>query len=159
MRISQLTVPASPLGTPFNEEIDRLRAFLKAALQEGISLSIKTRKGDLTEDIHTAVELCQAVRGLGLTLDPSYYVCGAQRPAPLEITYPYVYHLHLRDTTKDQLQVPTGLGEMDYSQLLGQLKRYDYNRFLSVDLFPELLSNEDRALEMRKLRMLLETLL
>ncbi len=159
LRIAQLTVPASPLGTPFNAEVDRLKAFLAAAMQEGISLSIKTRTGDLTEDIHTAVELCQSIRGLGLTLDPSYYICGARRPAPLEITFPYVYHVHLRDTSKQSLQVPTGLGEVDYSHLVGRLRRHGYKRLLSVDLFPEMVPEADRPLEMRKLRMLLETLL
>ncbi|HID22560.1 MAG TPA: sugar phosphate isomerase/epimerase [Planctomycetaceae bacterium] len=159
LRITQFTVPASPLGTPFNAEIDRLRDFLRTAGQEGIRVSIKTKTGDLTEDIHTAVELCQAVKGLGLTLDPSYYICGSHRNAPLEIAYPYVYHVHLRDTSEDAIQVPTGLGEVDYTRLIGQLRRHDYHRILSVDLFPDQLAGTDRALEMRKLRMLLETLL
>ena len=29
LRITQITIPASPLGTPFNTEIDRLQSFLK----------------------------------------------------------------------------------------------------------------------------------
>lgn len=160
LRVAQITIPASPLGTPFNTEIDRLREQLAAASHEGIRLSIKTKSGCLTEDPHTAVELCQAVRGLGLTLDPSYYICGTNQGKSYDQVFPYVYHVHLRDTSPDELQVQTGLGEVDYSRLINQLERQDYNLALSVEILPELLPDESaRPLEMRKLRMLLDTLL
>jgi sugar phosphate isomerase/epimerase len=70
-----------------------------------------------------------------------------------------VCHVHLRDTTADQLQVKVGLGEIDYSRLINQLRRFESEIALSVDLVPALIGDEDRELEMRKLRMLLETLL
>jgi len=159
LRVTQITIPSSPLGTPFNTEIDRLREFLYVTNQDGIRLSLKTKTGDLTEDPHTAVELCQSVQGLGLTLDPSYYICGPNRGKGYDQVYPYVYHVHLRDTTADQLQVQIGLGEIDYSRLIGQLQRQKYNRALSVDILPTKDTQEIRALEMRKLRMLLDTLL
>lgn len=159
MRITQITVPASPLGTPFNAEIDRLKELLVISSQDGIRLSIPTRTGDLTEDPRTAVELCQATPGLGLTLDPSYYLCGPHRNAGFDQVYPYTYHTHLRDTSETQLQVKVGLGEVDYSRLISQLNRSRYNRALSVDLFHELIEENQRAIEMRKLRLLLESLL
>lgn len=159
LKVAQLTIPASPLGTPFNAEIDRLREFLAITSQDGVRLSIKTKTGHLSEDPHTAVELCQAVRGLGITLDPSYYICGPNRGASFDQVFPYVFHVHLRDTTPEQLQVQIGLGEIDYTRLITQLRREDYERALSVDLFPDKLDADSRPLELRKLRMLLETLL
>lgn len=159
MRVTQITLPASPLGTPFNTEIDRLRSFVAVTSQDGIRLSIKTETGTLTEDPHTAVELCQSVRGLGLTLDASYYICGPNRGKSYDQVFPYTYHTHLRDTTPDQLQVPVGLGEIDYSRVIGMLRRHDYQRALSVDILPENMDLAARQLEMRKLRMLLDTLL
>lgn len=159
MRITQVTIPSAPLGTPFNAEIDRLRGYMNITNQDGIRLSIKTKSGHLTEDAHTAVELCQAVRGLGITLDPSYYICGPNRSMPYDQIFPYVYHLHLRDTTPKQLQVQIGLGVIDYTRLITQLRRESYNRALSVDLSPSLMNGTSRPLEMRKMRMLLETLL
>lgn len=159
LRVTQITIPASPLGTPFNTEIDRLRAFVDITNQDGIRLSLKTKTGHLTEDPHTAVELCQSVKGLGLTLDPSYYLCGPNRGAGYDQVFPYVYHVHLRDTTQDQLQVQTGLGEIDYSRLIGMLIREKYNGALSVEILPMTDDKEQRPLEMRKLRMLLDTLL
>ena len=160
MRVAQITVPASPLGTPFNEEIDRLRNFVRLANQETIRLSIKTRIGSLTEDPRTAVELCQSVKGLGLTLDPSHYLCGPHSARGIDSLMPYVYHMHLRDSSSTQLQVQVGLGEVDYTRLIAQLRKENFDRTLSVELLPELYDSEiNRPLEMRKLRMLLETLL
>ncbi|GIT30060.1 MAG: hypothetical protein Ct9H300mP1_21060 [Planctomycetaceae bacterium] len=93
---------------------------------------------------HTAVELCQAVQGVGLSLDPSYYICGphkgSRRPG-----LPYVYHVYLRDTTPDQIQVQVGLGEVDYGRLISQLRRENYDRTLSVDFFPDQYGDLDRA--------------
>mgnify|MGYP003577684909 CR=1 FL=1 len=159
LRVAQITVPASPLGTPFNTEIDRLREFVKITGHDGVRLSIKTKTGHLTEDPHTAVELCQSVKGLGLTLDPSYYVCGPHRDQSFDQVFPYVYHVHLRDTTPEQVQVQIGLGEIDYSRLITLLGKQGYHLALSVELIPELLDESARPLEMRKLRMLLDTLL
>lgn len=159
LRVAQLSVPSSPLGTPFNTEVDRLRDFVDTTGRDGVRLSIKTATGRLTEDPRTAVELCQAVKGLGLTYDPSYYICGPHRDQPHDKLFPYVYHCHLRDTTPEQLQVQIGLGEIDYNRLISQLEREGYQSALSVELLPEQMDTAIRPLEMRKLRMLLETLL
>ncbi len=159
MRVAQITVPSAPLGTPFNAEIERLQDLLTVTNENGIQLSIRTRTGHLTEDAHTAVELCQAVNGLGLSLDPSYYICGPHKGVAYDQVYPYVYHVFLRDTTPETIQVQVGLGEVDYSRLISQLRREKYDRLLSVDFFPELFNDLDRRLELRKIRMLLESLL
>lgn len=159
LRVTQLTVPSSPQGTPFNEEIDRLRELVRIVSQDGVRVSISTRIGQLTEDPDTAVELCAAVKGLGLTLDPSHYLIGSRPITSFERFTPYVFHVHLRDSTPTQLQVPVGLGEIDYSRLISQLRREAYDRALSVHLMPSLTDASTRPLELRKLRMLLDSLL
>lgn len=159
MRITQITVPSAPLGTPFNSEIDRLTEFVGIGNEDGVRISIQTKTGHLTEDPHTAVELCQSVRGLGLTLDPSYYICGPHRNQTWDQVFPYVFHVQLRDTTQTELQVQVGLGEVDYARLIQMLEREGYNRTLSVDFLPSIMDLHTRPLEMRKMRRLLETLL
>ncbi len=157
MRITQITIPASAHGTPFNSEIDRLKELVRVALMQGVRVSLKTEKGRLTEDLHTSVELCQAVQGLGLTYDPSYSVGASEKT--VELVLPRTFHVHLRDSTADQVQVQVGLGEIDYSTIVTDLKRLHYNRALSVEWLPELGQVDQRALELRKLRMLLDSLL
>ncbi|MGE0379145.1 MAG: sugar phosphate isomerase/epimerase family protein [Planctomycetaceae bacterium] len=159
LQVTQITVPASPLGTPFNAEIDRLRALVRIASQDGVRVSIKTEQGHLTEDAETAVELCGSVPGLGLTLDPSHYLLGPRPVTSFERIAPHVFHVHLRDSSSDELQVQVGLGEIDYSRLISQLAKEHYDRALCVELIPGLTDPGTRALEMRKLRMLLDSLL
>jgi len=159
LKVAQFTIRASEVGTPFNTEIDRLRELTTVTGKEGIRVSIKTETGRLTEDPHTAIELCQSVPGLGVTLDPSYYICRQPQAIGYDIVFPHVFHVHLRDTSPTDLQVLVGLGEVDYSRLINLLQNENYDRFLSVELIPEKTDAESRPLEMRKLRLLLESLL
>lgn len=159
LSITQITVPASPLGTPFNAEIDRLKELVGLSRSEGVRVSLKTQSGTLTEDPRTAVELCQAVKGLGLTLDPSYYLGSPLGDQAWEMMLPHTYHVHLRDSTPADLQVQVGLGDLDYSHIISHLQRHRYTRALSVELFPDRIEADAIPLELRKLRMLLVTLL
>ncbi len=159
LKVAQITLPASKLGTPFNSEIDRLREFYKFASQDGIRVSITTKIGHLTEDPDTAIELCEAALGIGLTLDPSYYLCGPHRGGLYDQVYPHVYHTHLRDTTPDQVQVPVGLGQIDFSRVISQLERVKYRGALSVEIIPELADPAARLIELKKTRLLLESML
>ena len=159
LRVTQITLPASEVGTPFNSEIERLRELASVTAQDGVRTSIRTERGKLTEDPHTAVELCQAVPGLGISLDPSHYMGTPSPDAAIDLVMPHTFHVHLRDSTADSLQVQVGLGELDYSRLISQLRRVNYNRALSIELLPELMQDLHRPLELRKMRMLLESLL
>lgn len=159
LRISQITVAASAKGTPFNEEIDRLGGMVRAARKEGVRVSIKSDFNTLAEDPHTAVELCQAIKGLGVSYDPSYYMRGTNAEQVLELVTPHAFHVYLRDSTSAEIQVPVGLGEVDYARILSQLERNRYDRALCADLLPDQSTIEARSLELRKLLMLLESLL
>jgi sugar phosphate isomerase/epimerase len=159
LRIAQVTIHASPLGTPFNTEIDRLRERNSACHKEGVRLSILTKTGHLTQDPHTAVELCQSVKGLGITLDPSYYICTPQGSIEHDVVFPYVAHCHLRDTSTTELQVPGGLGDVDYNRITSILRQEGFKGNLSVDLLPNTMTGDERQLELRKLRLLLESML
>ena len=69
----------------------------------------------------------------------------------------YVYHVRLRDTSKDQLQVRVGQGEVEYGRLINQLNKVGYDRALCVDILP--MADADQFAELRKMRLLLESLL
>lgn len=159
MRITQISVPASPLGTPFNSEIDRLKAFVQVGNEHGIRIGLMTRMGLLTEDPHTAVELCQSVRGLGLALDPAHYCCGPHSSKSWDQVYPWAVHSYIRDCRDREVQVQVGLGTMDFAGVIQSLRKENYSRAMSVDFSLSGMDPEARPLEMRKLRLLLETLL
>ena len=123
IKVVTVTVRSAELGTPFNAEVERLRAMAAIASLEGVRVGLLTEAGRMTQDPDTAVVLCDSVKGLGITLDPSHYICGPHRGGNFEQVMKYVYHVRLRDTSKDQLQVRVGQGEVEYGRLINQLNR------------------------------------
>jgi sugar phosphate isomerase/epimerase len=156
-KVVTLAVRASELGTPFNAEVERLRAMVSIASREGVVIGLVSEVGRMTQDPSTAMVICDNVKGLQLTLDPSHYVYGPLAGVNYEQLLKYVCHVRLRDTTKDQLQVKVGQGNIEYGRLVSQLGKYNYNRALSVDILPT--PELDQASELRKMRLLLESLL
>ena len=156
-KVVTLTIPSAELGTPFNEEVEHLRKLVALAKCEGIRLGLKTQVGRLSEDPSTVVVLCDNVDGLGVTLDPSHYICNPHGPRNYQPLMKYTYHVHLRDTSKTKLQVRIGQGEIEYGRLITLLSKVDYDRALSVHL--DEIEDVDHLGEMRKMRLLLESLL
>jgi sugar phosphate isomerase/epimerase len=69
----------------------------------------------------------------------------------------YVHHVHLRDTSKKQFQVRVGQGEIEYGRIISLLRKQKYNRALSINITE--MPDVDHLGELRKLRLLLESLL
>jgi sugar phosphate isomerase/epimerase len=157
VKVVTLTVRSAELGTPFNAEVERLQMLVALASREGIRVGLLTEVGRMTENPDTAIVMCDSVKGLGLTLDPSHYIYGPRGGVEFEHVMKYVYHVRLRDTTRDQLQVRVGQGEVEYGRLVNQLNKVRYDRALCVDLQPT--PEIDQLTEMRKMRLLLESLL
>jgi sugar phosphate isomerase/epimerase len=156
-KVVTLTVPSGELGTPFNQEVERLRRLVGIAMREGVRLGIRSQIGRLSEDPDTVVVLCDNVKGLGLTLDPSHYICGPHSSKSIEKLMKYVYHVHLRDSKGSHLQVRVGQGEIEYGKLVLSLRRVNYTRALSVNMRE--MPDVDHMVELRKMRLLLESLL
>jgi len=156
-KVVTVTVRAAELGTPFNAEVERLREMVRIAAVEGVLVGLYTEAGRMTQDPDTAIVLCDSVKGLGLTLDPSHYICGPHAGASFKHTMKYACHVRLRDTSKDQFQVRIGQGSVEYGRLVTQLNRFHYNRALCVDIGP--MPGVDQNAELRKMRLLLESLL
>jgi sugar phosphate isomerase/epimerase len=127
------------------------------ASSEGVVVGLLTEAGRMTEKPETAVVFCDNVKGLAITLDPSHYICGPQSGANYEPVMKHTCHVRLRDTTKEQIQVRVGQGEVEYGKLVTHLNKFNYNRALCVDIAP--LAGVDQIAELRKMRLLLESLL
>jgi sugar phosphate isomerase/epimerase len=156
-KVVSVTVPSAEIGTPFNEEVEHLRKLVDIAAVEGVLVSIKSEVDRLSQDPGTVKVLCDNVKGLGLTLDPSAFVFGAKQPINYDPLMTYVYNVHLRDTKKDQLQVRVGQGEIEYGRLITQLRKSGYDRSVSacINEMPDV----DHMGELRKMRLLLESLI
>ncbi len=158
--VATLTIPAASVGSDLQAEAARLSELIALTAADGLVLTVETRVGTLTENPDAAVELCERVEGLGLTLDPSHYICGPHQGRAYDHVFPYVRHVHLRDTGRgpDKMQVLVGQGEIEYGRIISQLERHDYDRVLTIEIVdvPELPFVMET--EVRKLKYLLESL-
>lgn len=156
-KVVTITVPSAEIGTPFNEEVEHLRKLVGIATADGVRVSIKSQLGRQSQDPDTVVVLCDNVPGLGLTYDPSPYVCGPYSTRNHDKLMKYVHHVHLRDTSKKQFQVRVGQGEIEYGRIISLLRKQKYNHSLSINISE--MPDVDHLGELRKLRLLLESLL
>jgi sugar phosphate isomerase/epimerase len=155
-----LTLRAAEVGTKWDDEVERLRNLVALGEADGLQVTVATLIGTLAETPDAAVELCEQVPGLGLTLDPSHYLAGPHQGKSYDQVYPYVRHVHLRDTGKgpNQFQVRVGQGEIEYGRIISQLARHNYDRVLTVDVREVPDMPYAMAPEVRKLKYLLESL-
>jgi sugar phosphate isomerase/epimerase len=158
--VSILTIPVASSRSGLDAEIARLRELVHLVEGEGLVLSAATHAGTLTETPAMAVELCQRVPGLGLTLDPSHFINGPHQGGPFDEVYPYVRHVHLRDSGRapGKFQVRVGQGEVEYGKVISQLERLHYDRLLSVAIHDVADAPYAMETEVRKLKYLLESL-
>ncbi|MCA9239858.1 MAG: HAMP domain-containing histidine kinase, partial [Planctomycetales bacterium] len=110
IKVVTLVLPSSEMGTPFNEEIDRLQKLSSIASLEGAVVAMKTQVDRMSQDIDTSVLFCNNEPGLRITLDPSCMIYGAPSPRSYDKLLDKVQHVHLRDTSKNELQVRVGQG-------------------------------------------------
>jgi sugar phosphate isomerase/epimerase len=160
LTVPVVTVPAAAVGANPCDEVNRLTEMTKIAAGDGVILTVETRLGTITQDVSGAVELCKRVGGLGLTLDPSHYLCGPHPDANIEPLFPYVRHVRLRDSNRgpNHFQVRVGQGEIEYSRIIASLERFNYERAMTVDIRDTLDSPFPVDQEVRKLKFLLESL-
>ncbi|QDS96599.1 hypothetical protein FF011L_54110 [Roseimaritima multifibrata] len=156
-RVVTLTVPSAELGTPFNEEVEHLQRLVDLAEAQGARVAVKCELGRLSEDPDTLMVLCDNVHGLGITMDPSVFICGPAKNKNLDRILKYVYNIHLRDSLPDKFHASVGQGEIDYGKWVSLLERERYNRALTVSIPPT--EGLDHRVELRKLRRLLESLI
>jgi sugar phosphate isomerase/epimerase len=161
LSVAVLTMHAAPAGTPMADEIKRLSQLLSTAMREGLVVALLTHSETLTGDPRAAVELCQALPGLGLTLDPSHFLQSAHPHVDFDAVFPYVHNIHLRDTGQapGEFQVRVGQGQVDYARIVTMLQRHGYKRALTVAIIDRIENPFDREVEVRKLKLLLETLI
>lgn len=157
LRAVTIVVKSSPLGTPYNEEFERLRRVSKAALNAGVGVAVLTERDAISGSVDSLCSLCKGVPELSVALDPSHFIFNRETPADYEALIPRTSHVRLRDTTAKSFQVQIGQGVLEYNRLVAQLRKANYHRALCVDLAP--LPNLSPESELRKMRLLMESIL
>jgi len=161
LHIAVITMPAALAGTPVADEVKRLEPLVTSAMCEGLVIALLTHSEALTGDPQIAVELCRALPGMGLTLDPSHYLQNPHPNVDYDAVFPFVQNVHLRDTGAGpgDFQVRVGQGQIEYARIVNLLQRHGYDRALTVAIVDREDNPFDREVEVRKLKLLLETLI
>jgi sugar phosphate isomerase/epimerase len=123
-----VTIRGSKRGIPIEYEERRLATLYPVAAEQGLDLSLEMHNNEVPELPSIAVRLCEAVPGLGLTLDTSHLYGGPNQGADFSMVFPFVKHVHLRDagSVKEQLQMPAGAGRVDFKMVVRGLASRGY---------------------------------
>jgi sugar phosphate isomerase/epimerase len=140
LAVPVITVGAARRDVPEADEVERLRSLVAVAAARGVTLTVETHTGQLTERPDAAVRLCREVAGLGLTLDASHYYAGPNAGADFSAVYPYVRHVHLRDAGQDwaHIQVPAGSGRVDFGAIVRGLDAAGYEGKFAIEYIDSL---------------------
>lgn len=161
LAVPLVSMPAAKSGSNEDEEVARLQHCVELCTKEGVTCTIETRLGTMTETPAQTLELCRRVPGLGVTLDPSHFLVGPNHTQDCDELYPYVRHVRFRDSGRDveKFQVRVGQGEIEYGRIVNGLTRFNYHRSLCVDIHDEPAASFPAQPEVRKLKYLLESLI
>ncbi len=161
MIVAVVSVEPTKGKANFDQEAARLKDLLSIASRYGVVLTVTTHSEGLTARPADAVALCRAVPDLGLTLDPSHFVNGPHQSTSFDEVYPYVRNVRLRDSGRKpgEFQVKVGQGEVEYARVISQLHRSGYKRGLVLDIEDREDNAFDTEAEVRKLKLVLESLL
>lgn len=157
IKVATIIVRSAQLGTPYNEEVERLSRLTQVGVENGLVIGVLTETGRFAETPEAICSLCRSLANLTIALDPSWFIYGRKKAIDFDSITQYVSHIRLRDTTRTTFQVQIGQGTLEYGKLVVQLNKTHYNRALCVDLAP--LPNLNQESEMRKMRLLLESIL
>ena len=161
LSVAVLTLHASPAGTPIADEVKRLAPLVGYAMREGLVLALLTHVDTLTADPKSPWSSASSCPGLGLTLDPSHFLQGPhpQRRLRRRFSLRSERPLARYGTGPGEFQVRVGQGQIEYARIVNLLQRYGYNRSLTVAIIDRPDNPFDREVELRKLKLLLETLI
>lgn len=130
-----VTVLGSATGTKFATAVERLKAIREIHAARGLTTCMKTHRGLVGELPGDAVRLCEAVPDLGLTLEASHYLVGANQGEPFWQVLPHVRHVTLRDARiiPVSLQMTPGYGDVDFGQIISRLHERGYEGKFAIE--------------------------
>ena len=130
-------------------------------MREGLVLALLTHAETLTADPAGRRRALPGRARAGADSRPQPLPSGPQSRTSITTPFfPYVQNVHLRDTglAPGEFQVRVGQGQIEYARIVTLLQRYGYNRSLTVAIIDRPDNPFDREVELRKLKLLLETL-
>ncbi|MBM3214108.1 sugar phosphate isomerase/epimerase [Candidatus Poribacteria bacterium] len=133
---------AAPIeAVGFERALRRYERLAAMAAEAGVVLAVEAHARTMLETPEVAVQFCEAIPGLYLTLDPSHMWAGPHQGGSFDELYPLVRHTHWRDAGMawEHVQMPVGEGNVDLRGVMRGLKKAGYQGAYAVeyiDTFP-----------------------
>lgn len=106
---------------------------VEAANDAGLRLSYEPHLGSIADNAERALELCAAVPGLQITLDPSHLVFSGATLEDLLSLLPHTGHVQLRPGGVGRMQSRVPDNEIDFARLLGDLIAGGYQGWIAAE--------------------------
>jgi 3-dehydroshikimate dehydratase len=128
--------------------VDALQELADEAGRWGINLAAETHPRNLMDTVPASLELVTRVNrpNFGLIYQPSTF--RTDYLGALAQLWPHVLHVHATNMGADGKGTALAEGEMKYPEILGQLRRYGFQGYLSVEWMgaePELVVQREGA--------------
>jgi len=138
--------PSQPVPDPLGPLAQAFARVARRIEDTGVTLCLEFNWSPLVKSLRTAVEVAErsGAPHVGVVFDPAHYHCTPSKFEQLNAhSVPFIRHVHvddmrdkpgeLSDCNADR--VLPGQGCLDLRALFGQLDRYGYQGFYSIELF------------------------
>lgn len=110
-----------------------LRSMVHVAEEKGLACNIEPCMGSIAHAPSAAIELCQAVPGLGLTLDYAHQVQLQLGHEQIEPMHRYLRHMHAKQSAPGTFQARADEGVIDFPRIVRKLEADRYDGVLCVE--------------------------
>ena len=117
----------------FDISVEELRAMVSVAGDKGLQCNIEPCMGSIAERPADAVQLVEAVPGLGLTLDYAHQVQLGLDHEEIEVLHPYARHFHAKQSAPGAFQALPDEGTIDFGRIVRKLKAENYDGVICVE--------------------------
>jgi sugar phosphate isomerase/epimerase len=135
--------------------VNSFNELVPIAAAHGLGLNVETDVDSCANTPEVALELCQRVPGLTLTLDHSHFICQGIAPGRAECLYPYTRHYHVRQAAPGQIVAEVDSGTIDFANIISQLEAGGYAglycvEYLTLSADTSAATSEARTLHMKR---------
>lgn len=119
----------------FDQAARTLKRQADIASRHGLAFHVEPSRTSLLNTVQAALDMVQAAPGLGYTLDFLHYqINGIPQKESIKLL-PYAGHLHARQAKKDVGKCDFTEGEIDYVQIVRELKRQNWSGDIAMEFW------------------------
>jgi len=117
----------------FIRTVKALEQMTAVAESHEMPLSIEPHLDSMAQTPEQTLRILDEVQGLDVTLDWAHMVCQNVKDKQIATLLPRTRHIHIRQSARNQLQVPYKRGRIKPDKVLTQLAEADYRGLICVE--------------------------